>query len=451
MKNAQSGIDEFSAMMRRRRIPFFIPFVIIVTACILGAFVMPKKYESSTTILVQGNAVLNPLVRYSMAVTMDYDSELNNFDEIVYSTPVIASLIDSLGIEPKPESESKEEELETVVSKNIKTERKGRDIFTISYFAPQPQVAKRAVSVLAELYIRTKQEIQDTKNKFAVEFFTQRLNSLRGKFEDSQKQLVGVMKQHISAIPESDRELYAQIGDYNKKINDLQNSISNYQQALSILGKHSAKSDGTPDLKSLYEVPLLGVPYGKEVESALVKYDGLLHKYTPQYPEVEDARADLTQLLARCKSVTQSDLVAKEEQTWQLEKGRNSAITTVQKATVASSQNQDFKSNYDIYKNLYNDMKIKLEQAETSRDLGEAGSRDFLVLDPPELPVRPSKPNKPLMVGGGLMLGLVLGLLSAGLAEIFDSRVRTPLDLDKYDKPIVAFLPAIQAYRKNAE
>ncbi len=451
MKNAQFGFDEFTAMMRRRRVPFLIPFVIIMAACTIGAFLMQKKYESSTTILVQGDGVLNPLVRYTMAVTMEYDNQLHNFDEIVYSRPVIEALIDSLGLQSKEKTASAKEALINATSKSIVTDRKGTDIFTLSYYAPTPQMARRAVEVLTELYIQKSLRIQNSKNDFAVQFFTQRMNSLRNKFEQSQNQLVGLIKKHISAIPESDRELYTQIGDYNKEIDKLQGTISNYQQALAILNNTDAAHAGKLDLKSLYEIPLLGVPYGSELESALVKYDGLLHKYTEHYPAVEDAKANLVQLLQRSRSVTQSGLVAKENQIWQIEKQRDREIATVQQATVASSQDQDVQSNFNIYKGLYNDMQVKLEQAETSKDLGENGAREFVVLDPPELPSSPAKPNKPLMVGAGLILGLILGLLSAGLAEIFDSRVRTPIDVEMYNKPVIAFLPAVETINKHAD
>ncbi len=451
MKNAQFGFDQFSAMMRRRKIPFLIPFIIIFAACTVGAFIMQKKYKSSTTILVQGDGVLNPLVSYTMAVTMAYDGQLHNFDEIIYSRPVIEALIDSLGLHKQEETAAQKEALIAAITKSITTDRKGTDIFTISYFAPTPEMAQRGVEVLSELYIRKRLTIQNSKNDFAVQFFTQRLNSLRNKFEKSQNQLVGMMKQHISAIPESDRELYTQIGDYNKQIDKIQSTISNYQQALAILNKTDLAHPKTIDLKTLYEIPLLGVPYGKELESALVQYDGLLHKYTEHYPAVEDAKANLLQLLQRSRSVTQSGLVAKENQIWQIEKSRNKEIATVQRATVASSQDQDVRSNFNIYKGLYNDMQVKLEQAETSRALGENGAREFVVLDPPALPTRPAKPNKPLMVGAGLILGLILGLLSAGLAEIFDSRVRTPMDIDLYNKPVIAFLPAVDGYSKHAD
>jgi len=57
------------------------------------------------------------------------------------------------------------------------------------------------------------------------------------------------------------------------------------------------------------------------------------------------------------------------------------------------------------------------------------------------VPVEATKPNRPLLIGGGFGLGLFMGLLAAVAAELMDTRVRSPLDVEVYGKPIVAFIP----------
>jgi protein tyrosine kinase modulator len=451
MKNAQSSFEELIDIFRRRKFALLIPIVIITVAGTVGALLMPKRYESSTTILVQGSGVLNPLVNYTMAVAMQSDDQLSNFNEIVYSTPIIEALIDSLGLRQGLRSEAQEQLLIKEVEKNIKTERNGSDSFTMSYFSSSPATAQRAVGVLATLFIQTKSQIENRKNNFAVQFFAQRLDSLRDKFEESQQQLVNAMRQHVTALPEGDRDMYSHIDDKDKQISAMETTVGNYQEALTILRRTLKKTEDPLDMKSLYEVPLLGVPYADQVQSALTKYDQLRRNYTDQYPDVQQARASVLQLLARTEEIVESDLVAKQNQIWDLEKERNTAIESVQEATTAQSQDQDIQSNFGIYKQLYNDMKIKLEQAQTNRALEANGERGYIVLDPPQLPTTPSKPNKPLMIGGGFSLGLIIGLFAAGLAEIFDSRVRSPKDIEIYNKPVVAYLPASGSYHKRAK
>ncbi len=451
MKSARLDFDEFWSLLRRRRFLLLTPLLILTMAGILGAFLLPKRYESSTTILVQGHGVLNPLVSYTIAVAMQSDDQLKDFNEIVYSTPTVEALIDSLGMQPKENTVAAKEQLIKTVSSNIKTGLNGSESFTISYLANSPVEAQKAVRVLGELFISTKLRIENSKNDFAVQFFSERLNALRDKFEQSQTQLVDVLKQHSDDIPEGDREMYFHIDDFDKQIAGLQKNVNDYQQALTILNKALDSGTSELDVKSLYEVPLLDVPYADQLQAALTKYDGLVRNYTEQYPAVQDQRETVLQMLKRTRQIVQSDIQAKQSQIWNLEKQRNQAIETVQQATVAKNQNQDVQSNFNIYKELYNDMKIKLEQAQTNRDLGENGAREFVVIDPPQLPTSPSKPNKPVMIGGGLGLGLVLGLFSVGLGEILDSRVRTPVDIEAYNKPVLAFVPEIESIRRSSK
>ena len=436
-------------MLRRRRLYFIAPFLIITVVATLAAFMLPKEYESSTTILHQGDWVLNPLVRYTMAVSMEAGDQLRDFNEIIYSTPIIKALIDSLGIQHMAKSAAEEQRLIKNTTSKIKTVRKSFDSFTISYFSRSPETAQKAVRVLSELYIQTRSRVNNNKNNFAVQFYGQKLNSLRNKFEQSQQALVSEMKRHVSDLPESDRESYSQIDDYNKQIAILQNEVANYQQALVILQRVLASGGSGSQLKSLYEIPSLNVPYGNQIEAAVESYEGLLHEYTDRYPGVQDSLANLLQLVGTTKDIIRSGLSKKEAEIWTLEKHRNTSIAAVQEATVAQSRDQDLKSNFEIYQGLYKDMEVKLEQAQTSRDLGKNQSKQFVVLDPPGFPTSPAKPHKGLMIAGGFSVGLILGILFAGLAELVDTRIRTSTDVEMYNKPVIAYLPLEESYQKH--
>ncbi|MFZ1082073.1 MAG: Wzz/FepE/Etk N-terminal domain-containing protein [Candidatus Kryptoniota bacterium] len=446
MRNAQFSIDEFLGMLRRRKAQFIIPAILIMSLCTVAAYLLPKKYESSTTILAQGDQVLNPLVNYTMAVTMATDDPLQNFNQIVYSRPIIEALIDSLGMQSQLQTPAQTEMMIKNVSSNIKTAQLTSNTFSISYYDGSPRGAQRAVSVLADLYIQRNLGISNMKNEFAVQFFSKKLDELRDKFEESQRQLVEAMKQHAPEIPESQRIVYSHIDDFDKQVSAIQVKIKNYQQALSIIQQQDiSEANGKLDLEAFYQLPVLNVPYATELQTAVSKYENLAAKYTSEYPDVRNARAEVMALLGRVKNAIQSELSMDQNQSWELEKERDAVISTVDQATVSQSQDQDVKSDFDLYKELYNDMKVKLEQAETSLDLGQSGAEGYVVINPPQIPTVLAKPNKALIIGGGFSLGLFIGLLSAGLAELLDTRVRRSEDIEIYNKPIIAYLPPIRS------
>jgi uncharacterized protein involved in exopolysaccharide biosynthesis len=84
------------AVFRRRwKYPAYSTAV-VTAVCIIGAFVLTRKYESTTTILVRPDKTLNPIPSYEMV--MAFEEQLRNFSEIIYSRSVLEELSDSLGL-----------------------------------------------------------------------------------------------------------------------------------------------------------------------------------------------------------------------------------------------------------------------------------------------------------------------------------------------------------------
>jgi protein tyrosine kinase modulator len=448
MKNAQFTIDEFMSMMRRRKFAFVLPAVLIIAVCGVGAFLLPKQYESSTTILMQENQTLNPLLDYRLALQLEPEDKLGDFDEIVYSRPTIEALMDSLGMQSLMKNLAVKDRAILQISKNIKTAKQGTNSFTISYYDTIPARAQKAVTVLSELFIQTKMNVENRKNEFTVSFFRQKVAELRDKFDKSQQELVETLQRHINQLPEDDRTLYANISRYGDEIQSVEQSMKNYSDAMNILDAAARTSaDQHIDLTKLYLIPLLDVPYSSDLQKTVTAYDQLSQEYTEEYPDVRSARAKVIQLVGLVENAIRSEESRKQDQIMSLENRRHDAILAVQKATAATSQDQDLQSNFDIYQKLYGEMEVKLEQAETTRDLGENSAGDYIVINPPELPVKPAKPNKALIIGGGFGLALFMGLLSAGITELFDTRIRIPQDVEIFEKPIIAYLPAPKSER----
>jgi uncharacterized protein involved in exopolysaccharide biosynthesis len=84
-------------MLRRRKLWIGVPLVVVSAICTVGAFILPRRYESNTTIWVQRDEILNPLVSFTMAVQLASEDRLRTFNEIVYSRQTIEALLDSLG------------------------------------------------------------------------------------------------------------------------------------------------------------------------------------------------------------------------------------------------------------------------------------------------------------------------------------------------------------------
>jgi capsular polysaccharide biosynthesis protein len=110
-------------------------------------------------------------------------------------------------------------------------------------------------------------------------------------------------------------------------------------------------------------------------------------------------------------------------------------------------QYADITRDYDQSKTDYEALLAKKNQSEMSTDLEKTqqGER-FRMLDPPNLPAKPYKPNRLLLCGAGLAVGLVLGGGFAFGKEKLSGKIYSEREIKKlvpFD--VIAEIPTIES------
>jgi uncharacterized protein involved in exopolysaccharide biosynthesis len=414
---------------------------IIVLTCTMGAFLLPRKYESSTTILVQRDEILNPLVNYTMAVSIASEDRLKTFNEIVFSKTAIQTLIDSLQLDKGIKTEEAKEDLVKRIQKNIETERPGSATFRISFIDTDPVRAQQGTLLLAHYFIRQILQVENQRNELAVQFFEKKLNEFQGKFETKQKEIVDLLRNRVQEMPIENQTLLGNVEDLDKQILEIDEHMKDYQRALSILQEFSGSISTESDKQMLFDLQRLDLPHIAELHPLVTKYEEYSHRYTPKYPEVQKLNTQIVDLLGVIKSGIEGEISKLRKTRSELEQRRIRNVDNLKQTTAAQQVDKDKRSNFDIMRNLYDDMQVKLEQARTTRDLGRTGSEQFVLLDPPLVPIEPSKPNRTLIIAGGMGVGLLIGIFSAALSELLDPTIRTARDIGVYRKRVIAYIP----------
>jgi len=434
-----SAHDIVNLIVRRKKL-IKVSFSVVFLLSTLCAFILPRKYESSITILVQRDETLNPLVSYEMAVSMASEDRLRTFNEIIFSRPSIEALIDSIGLRRSIGSTRQQEDLIKELRKNIKTDRKG-DSFSITYVDVDPVRAQAAVSAIENFFVKTELQVEHQRDELTVEFFEKKLDDLRQKFEENQKQMVSLLRQRIQEQPTENRGLYTQVENADKQISDIDTRIKTYEHELGVLRSLPQSLESAKGRQALDELQRADLPLSGDLHTVLAKRDELLQRYTPQYPEVQKLGGQVTELLDRMRKALETEISKQQSDLFTLQQKRGQSINDLKQSSVTQRVDQDKEADYGIYQKLYDEMKVKLEQARTARDLGKRAANQFVVIDPAQVPAEATKPNRTLLIAGGFGLGLFMGLLAAVGAELMDTRVRSPLDVEVYGKPIIAFIP----------
>lgn len=440
MKQAQLTFRELFAIYRRRRKYLFVPAAIVTAVSVLGAIFISSKYESTTTILVQRDEILNPLISYQMAVSMASEDRLKTFNEILYSHTTMKKLYDSLYRKANDREVKDENAIFEALRSNVTTERRGSDSFRISYVSTDPVIAQAAVKLLAEDFIQTTLRVEGQRNDQAVTFFQEKLNELKDKYEASQGKVVTALKSRVNFMPQDGKDLYLQLEAVEKQIADFDARITLYKEKLQDLKSFPAAMETESGRQTLYEMQRSPIPFADDLKLQLQKYDDITRKYKGKYPEVLRVEGQLADLLVRIQKAIETEIRKQEPTRWELEKKRAQLVDDLRESSVTQKTDQDFEADYGIYKKLYDEMKVKLEQAMTTRDLGRTASNQFIIIDPPLVPTRPTKPNRPLLVLGGLFLGFFFGIVSVVLKEMLDTTIRSPRDIEVYQKPVIAFI-----------
>jgi len=101
---------------------------------------------------------------------------------------------------------------------------------------------------------------------------------------------------------------------------------------------------------------------------------------------------------------------------------------------------------YTLAKERYDRLSQQKSSSEVANRLEDRSAGENLeVLDPATLPLKPSEPNRWLIVGAGTAMGLVLGLFLAGAQEVKDSTMKGLKDVRAYSNMnILTSIPLLE-------
>lgn len=437
---AQVTIKDIITIFKRRKVLFLLPIILITTLSFISTYFLPKLYEVNSVILYQRNDVATPLLGFEFTTNISSEDRIRMYREILSSRSVLEKLIDSLGWRKDIKNEEQLQTLFTSIIKRTEIVNRSSNTFIIRFSDRDPYVAQKTVTTLTSLLIETISRVLTQQNENAVTFFEVKLKEIKEKLDENQKKLMAAIGNRVSTLPEQGRAQYVQLENIERQINQIDNQIYIYQQALTILQRISNNVNFLKQKEELYNLSRNDIPFAQDLNALLKKYDELLMRYTPEYPEVKKLEGQIPPLLQRIQNAIDSDLLKKQVVKNDFEKDRQQILENMRNSYVSLRMNGDQESDYNLYKKMYEDMKVKLEQARATRDLSYNTANQFVILDPPILPSKPTKPKKLQIVIAGFGIGIFLGLIFVIIREILDTTIRTTRDIEVFQKPVIAYL-----------
>ena len=485
-------LQRVAGIVRRRHLQFLFPLFIGWVIVWAASWVLPPRYKSITTILVE-----QPTMPQSYVVPNindDLQERLQGLKTQLLSQTRLLTIIENLHLYNGKENAANTDEKIAIMRKDIDVElvrdpeRQEISAFTISYSASNPRVAQQVTGELTNLFINENNKVREKESEGTTGFLEQQLDQARGSLAEQEAKVRQFEGQHEGALPTQQASNLAILAGFQSQLQNEQDALNTakqqrvYLQALleqqraSLSKVRPAGADGASasaptDLASVDE----------QLEKLRAQLADLSSRYTDKYPDVQalkhqiakmEAMRDNIVAAAKTKSKqpsssgdgeSDSTLTGPAQQTQsqlqanQLEiQNRETAISGL-KAKIDGYQGRlnaepgteqelaDLTRGYDQSKANYDDLLKKKDESvmATSMEQLQQGER-FTPLDPPSLPVKPDFPNRLKFCEMGLGVGLALGLLVAGGFEYMDDRLHSEQEIKTLlSIPVVSEVPEV--------
>lgn len=439
MYKTKDVAQDLKSAAKRRRVLLIVTPILFLVAAFTAVYFIEPTYKSSTTILVEKDETLNPLVLYEIAVHIASEDRLQSLNEIIYSRSTVEVLIDSLNLESGIRTEAEKQLLIEKTQNNIETRSRASDSFEISFYDTNPTRARDGAELLANYFISTKLRMETRRHEETVEFFSNKLQELEERVASQRDRSVTVTSERMRDLPSSADNLQERLQEINAQLDEIEWQIVREEDKLVILSSYQNEENQTEAIRHLYKLPISEIQFGNELSELLNEYDRLQQQYTESYPRLRALSEQIAGVANRIPPTVESNIRRLNSQKEDLSQQKQRVISDMQQYFVATQRASSQQSDYSIYEGLQNEMRIKLEQAKMTRDIGQRAVDQFIVLDAANIPEKPAYPNKRLILVIALIVGLVMGVAASSVAEMMDTTLRDEKDLH-FQKPIIAYL-----------
>ena len=467
------SIHDLMAILRRRKWFLILPFVIVFLGSLVAVVVIPPTYQSTSTILIEDQSLPREFV--ASIVSGFAEQRLQLINQRIMSTTKLTEIINRFNLYAEYQKSFTMDEIVALMRKDTKFETISANVvdsrtgqpkvatiaFSLSYEGKRPELVQQVAAALASLYLEENLMVREQQTTGAYKFLEDESNSLKSQLSDIDAKISTFKSRNVTALPElfqANMQVLDQIGRdidaANMQLASLKEKQSYLQSQLAAMPADAADSD----------LALL-----KNLKTNLIQMQSRL---SDQHPDVIKTKADIAELEARMKSRpkaksgdTSTDF--SENQAYVALKTQLAGVEA--DISLLRQQVRDLNVKRDMYRGRidhspkvdeqyktllversntqmkFDDLMKKSLEARVSQGLekDQMGER-FTLIDPARLPEKPIKPNVPVILMIGLILGIGSGVGVTSLRELTDNSVRHVKDLTRHvDAPVLGALPEI--------
>jgi polysaccharide biosynthesis transport protein len=486
-------LSEIKGIVRRHRWHFLVPLFLGWLLVWGISWLLPSIYRSGTLILVEQPAVPQQFVISN--INSDIQQQLDSITQQILSRTRLLHIIEGLNLYAEDRKQKNPDELVEEMRKDIDIELvRGDDkklsAFNIYYINRDPAMAQRTTNELANLFIKENTEQRQERSENTTKFLEDQLAQARTSLAEQEARVREFKDKHIGELPSQTQSNLQILGGMQSQLQAQEDSLNRAKQQNtyleSLLNQYRALERGGSGATA---GPVGLTAIDQELDRLKSQLADLSSHYTDKHPDVrktkeqiartEKMRERIIASMNNASSSSTSDAPAstspgpKSAPVLDLESqlkanrieiaNHQAAIRDMQskvyeyqgrlnRAPLMEQQFADITRDYEQSKANYDSLLAKKNQSEMATDLEKTQQGEhFRMLDPPNLPIKPYKPNRFQMCGIGLVVGLVFGVAAAYGREKMSGKVYTEREIKKLlPVEVMTEIPPIETPEEQA-
>jgi polysaccharide chain length determinant protein (PEP-CTERM system associated) len=429
----------------------------------VSARFLPKRYTSQTLVLVQQPTVPGDYVK--PVVSQDITQRMAAMQQQILSRTRLEPIIQQFGLYQKESRRVAADQLVENLRKAITVTPVssmagtggGLPGFSVSVTLEDARLAQQVCSSITSMFMEKNLQLRQQQAEDTTDFLGKQLEGAKAKLDDQDARLAEFKRRYTGSLPDEAQTNFNVLVGLTSQLEATRDALNRAQQ-----DKTYMTSTLSQQLDNWKSSPAGQSPETLDHQLAALeqRLDGLHSKYTDNYPDVVNTVADIAELkreIAESKNATspskgpaehateppqiqqsrqqlrQLDLVIQERTTeeQEIQQKINVYEARVQSIPGIEQQYKELTRDYQTALDFYTDLLRKRTQSAMGTDLERRQEGEqFLVLDPANLPERPSFPNNRLFAFGGFAGGTGLGLALAFFFELQDSSLHSEHDVE---------------------
>lgn len=322
MEEQDKSIQDYLAMLSRRKVPMLVTMVIVFLIGIVVALVWPPTFRSEATILIKEQEVPTELVRST--VTSYAAQRIQIISQRVMTRGNLKDIIDKYDLYQKDlKRKTTEEVIENMrediglrmIDADVVDPRSGRPVsatiaFTISFEGDNPSSTQKVTGELTNLFLEENLKTRKEKANETYLFLTEEAEKLAEKISELEVKLATFKEAHTNSLPEMSDLNQSLLERTERELEQAENDIRALQERKFYTESQLAQTNPLTMMRSATGQSILDP--ASRLKALESEYASLTAKYSDQHPDVIRVKREIAGLKQQTGNAAGSVELAKK-------------------------------------------------------------------------------------------------------------------------------------------